>query len=145
MGIVVLLAVGCARQGLTEVQRRDNLLMPKAGSTAHKEWVEKYGDNADSWEMFTLSFHTKYLAGMDKRLQAVEKKLAQYPDPNKIALWDNGPEWQGVLAPDGKAGISIDGDGHTGFMRRVVADPNDFYIGGRMQNEDGSEYKPLPK
>lgn len=75
-----------ASVSLTEAQKRESLLMPKIDSPAWKEWVGKYGDTAESWEMFTLMFHTKYVGNLDRRLIAVEKMLAvtNKTDPNGL-------------------------------------------------------------
>jgi len=58
--------------------------MPAAGSPAHKNWVDNFGDSPDSWLAFTVGFHTKYLQEVDTRIKAITAKLATYPDPNEI-------------------------------------------------------------
>ena len=106
IGIVLLLAMGTVQiaalyelteeplvqvdampVGLSEQQRREVLLMPKPDSAAWQEWVGKYGDNADSWELFTLQFHTKYLSRFDARLRKIERML-EPNEPNEVRAAD---------------------------------------------------------
>jgi hypothetical protein len=58
--------------------------MPQAGSKVQTNWISKYGDSAESWELFTIGFHSRKLMELDKRLTAIQAQLALYPDPNEI-------------------------------------------------------------
>ncbi len=69
---------------ITETHRREHLLMPSKGSEPFKQWVAEYGDTADSWELFTIDFHTKYISELDKRIKALTAAIEAYPDPNEI-------------------------------------------------------------
>ena len=81
--MVLLLIAGCTpKPGLTEAQRREHLLMPQAGSDTHSEWTAKYDDTADSWQLFTLSFHTRYLQQLNARVGALERRMTDPNDPN---------------------------------------------------------------
>lgn len=64
----------------SDEDRRVNYLMPQKDSPAYKEWVAKYGDTADSWQMFTLGFHSKYLNELNQRITKLEKAA----DPNGV-------------------------------------------------------------
>jgi len=80
--MVILSLVGCQEVlKISEEARRENLLMPAKDSKTYTEWVEKYGDNAESWTLFTTVFHTKYMIEMNQRLTALEQQLT---DPNKV-------------------------------------------------------------
>lgn len=61
--------------------RRDHYLMPKVGGELHAQWVENYGDSADTWEMFTIGFHTKYMSQLNERVRVLE--AAVLPEPNE--------------------------------------------------------------
>lgn len=58
---------------VTEENRRANYLMPQKDTATYKEWVTKYGDSAESWELFTLSFHTRYLQELTKKVNALSR------------------------------------------------------------------------
>jgi hypothetical protein len=58
---------------LTDDARRASYLMPQKDSPAWKEWVSKYGDTADSWELFSIGFHTRYLSELSQRITKLEK------------------------------------------------------------------------
>jgi len=69
-----------ARIALSDEARRANYLMPQKDSKAYTEWVAKYGDSADSWQLFSIAFHTKYLSELNQRVCALELIMS---DPNK--------------------------------------------------------------
>jgi hypothetical protein len=64
---------------ISEEGRRDNYLMPAKDSQPWKDWVAKYGDTAESWELFTLGFHSKYMGELNARITKLEKA----GDPNE--------------------------------------------------------------
>lgn len=78
--LILLMLAGCSKSLLTEDARRAHYLMPRAGTKAHTEWVEKYGDTADSWELFSIQFLTTYV----QRLTATVKEL--HADPNETVV-----------------------------------------------------------
>ena len=72
-----------SNQPLTDEARRQFYLMPPKDSEDWQEWVAKYGDTADSWELFTIGYHTNYL----KQLTARVNELARGPnDPPTVDL-----------------------------------------------------------
>lgn len=70
-------------KGLTDETRRGHLLMPQKDSPTYKEWVAKYGDSANSWELFTLSFHTRYMQELTKKVNALSKDANEPNQPAK--------------------------------------------------------------
>lgn len=67
-----------------DTDRRAFYLMPKKDSADWKAWTDKYGNSADSWEMFTMGFHTRYLNELNKRITVLEKTH----EPNQPAKAD---------------------------------------------------------
>ena len=63
----------CNGVQLTDAAKREYLLMPQKDSQPWKDWVVKYGDTAESWELFTLGFHSKYLGELNARITKLEK------------------------------------------------------------------------
>lgn len=114
---ILLLIVGCTPKPLiTEEQRRSHLLMPNKTSEPFKAWVAEYGDTADSWLLFTVDFHTKYIGQLDKRIQALTAALEAYPDPNEIFLTPNEAALEfmrGLEEYSDPNGMNLDPNGTT--------------------------------
>jgi hypothetical protein len=82
---ILLLIVGCTpKPRIADSDRREHLLMPNKDSKAYTEWVARYGDSAESWELFTLGFHTRYINQLTKQIRMLTEALQAYPDPNDI-------------------------------------------------------------
>lgn len=73
-----------ASSGISDEARREHYLMPQKDSPAWKDWTAKYGDTADSWCLFTIGFHTKYLSELNKRLTLLEK-AQDTNEPNAVS------------------------------------------------------------
>jgi len=69
---------------LTEEARRASYLMPQKDSPTWKDWTAKYGDTADSWELFSIAFHTRYLGELNQRITKLEK-ARDVNEPNQPA------------------------------------------------------------
>jgi len=69
-----------ASGGITDEARRASYLMPQRDSQPWKDWTAKYGDTADSWELFSIGFHTRYLGELNQRLTKLEKRDANEPN-----------------------------------------------------------------
>lgn len=74
--ICIVLAGGCEEAAKTPDPRLGYYLMPTVNSQAHKDWIEKNGDSADSWELFTVHFHTQFLKQLDGQIKQLVRFAA---------------------------------------------------------------------
>jgi hypothetical protein len=82
--IVLLFIVGCNESQLTDEKKCENLVLLKTGTEAYATWVAEYGDSPESWQLFTIKLHTKYMIELHNKIQVLQTRLDAYPDPNEI-------------------------------------------------------------
>lgn len=76
--VLVIACSGCNEsQKLTDEARMGIYLKLPADSNDYAKWTGRFGDSAESWELFNMRFLLRYANAAHKRLNALEKELAE--------------------------------------------------------------------